>query len=147
MRLTEPRLAIFRALEATRAHPTADELYREARRDCPGVSLATVYNTLQALTEMGEIQPLAGDQRRRRYDPDTSQHQHARCRRCQALFDVRVDVGDLRQVDLSTHDFAVEGVRVEFSGLCGRCAREEAALAAERPGGNGTESPSPPSRG
>lgn len=127
MRITAPRLAIFRTLSQSKTHPSAEELFGEVRRQHPTVSFATVYNTLQLLTEMGEVRQIVVGELRRRYDPNVSDHQHAVCRQCHALVDVSVDVSALEHIDLSAHDFQVEGVRVEFAGLCGRCAGKEQA--------------------
>jgi Fur family peroxide stress response transcriptional regulator len=53
LRCTRQRDQLYRALAATRSHPTAEELYESVRRDCPGLSLATVYNTLDAFCRVG----------------------------------------------------------------------------------------------
>ncbi len=37
----------------TKSHPSADEVLEHARRKCPTVSRATVYNTLNLLIEKG----------------------------------------------------------------------------------------------
>jgi len=48
---TPQRLAVARYVLATTSHPTADEVLEHARRECPTLSRATVYNTLTRLTE------------------------------------------------------------------------------------------------
>ena len=132
VRLTPQRLAIFEYLGRHPGHPTAEDVYQDVLARHPTLSFATVYNTLELLAEMGEVRMVIVDELRRRYDVNTEPHQHALCRRCRRIVDVRDDEiggGDrlrraLSQVDLQASDFAVEAASVEFSGLCGACVRE-----------------------
>ena len=66
IRMTESRKAILTALGATKAHPTADEVYSLVRAELPKVSLGTVYRNLDLLAKHGLIRTLAtaGEQRR-----------------------------------------------------------------------------------
>lgn len=91
LRCTRQRELVYGALAATKAHPTADELFLAVRADEPGLSLATVYNTLEALTAAGLCRrlPSANGAGPCRFDADTSRHAHV------ALPDGRfVDVPD-----------------------------------------------------
>jgi Fe2+ or Zn2+ uptake regulation protein len=54
---TPQRLAVARYVLATTSHPTADEVLEQARRECPTLSRATVYNTLSRLSEKGLVRP------------------------------------------------------------------------------------------
>lgn len=77
LRCTTQRAEIYRALAATKAHPTADELFQAVRLRRPGLSLATVYNTLDALARRGlcrKFTDLEGGQAR--WDADTTEHVH-----------------------------------------------------------------------
>lgn len=131
VRLTPQRLAIFEYLARHAGHPTAEEIYRDVRARYPTLSFATVYNTLELLAEIGEVRKVIVDELRRRYDVNTEPHRHAVCRQCRRILDVREEeIGGrellglaLEQVDLGARDFIVEGASVEFTGLCGACAR------------------------
>jgi Fur family peroxide stress response transcriptional regulator len=138
VKLTPQRLAIFEYLGRHPGHPTAEEVYRDVLERYPTLSFATVYKTLELLAEMGELRMVIVDELRRRYDMNTEPHQHAVCRQCRRIVDVREDeIGGgerlrqaLEQVDLSARGFIVEGTSVEFAGLCSECAR--AAQASSR---------------
>ena len=52
-RFTEQRAAVFRYLAHTKVHPTADEVFLAVRQDLPGISLATVYKSLETLVGCG----------------------------------------------------------------------------------------------
>jgi len=136
VKLTPQRLAIFEYLGRHPGHPTAEEVYRDVLARYPTLSFATVYKTLELLAEMGEVRKVIVDELRRRYDVNTEPHQHAVCRQCRRIVDIREDeIGGgellrqaLKQVNLSAREFIVEGASVEFAGLCRECARAAEAI-------------------
>jgi Fe2+ or Zn2+ uptake regulation protein len=78
LRCTRQRELVYGALASTTTHPTAEELYSMVRREDEGTSLATIYNTLEALTRVGlasRIPSVAGGGACR-YDACTGPHVH-----------------------------------------------------------------------
>lgn len=73
---TPQRIAVVECVLASKTHPTADEVVVTARKVCPTVSRATVYNTLNLLVEKG----LIGMQTIREgavvFDPNVHKHHH-----------------------------------------------------------------------
>lgn len=90
LRCTRQRQAVYSALCEADSHPTADELFKAVRRELPGVSLATVYNTLETLVEHQLVRklPVAEGGASARYDADLDPHYHARCARTGRVFDL-----------------------------------------------------------
>ena len=119
-KLTPQRQLLFRLLDANTAHPTAESLFDQASALMPGISLRTVYHTLNDLVAMGELRAVdVGGAIR--FDPNVTDHQHARCNRCGALGDVYLhDLGHLQVEGLD--GFRVEGAEVVLTGLCADCA-------------------------
>jgi Fe2+ or Zn2+ uptake regulation protein len=88
LRCTRQRAEIYHALVSTSSHPTAEELFGMVRNRLPGLSLATVYNTLDAFVRRGlarkfALPPSVGEDPSAsapapaaRYDADTSEHIH-----------------------------------------------------------------------
>ncbi|MFN3651517.1 MAG: Fur family transcriptional regulator [Armatimonadota bacterium] len=130
IKVTPQRTAIFEALLRHPGHPSADEVYQEVLQRYPMLSFATVYNTLQLLTEMGQVREVIVDELRRRYDLNAAPHQHAVCRLCHRIEDVPIRAEDaLRPAARSALQdcgFQLETATVQFIGLCGSCARSEA---------------------
>jgi Fe2+ or Zn2+ uptake regulation protein len=132
MRMTPQRRLVFRILWEAEDHPTAEEVFRRARRVDPGVSLATIYNILETLARMGEIRPLPGADGVRRYDPNPQPHHHVRCLGCGALEDVPcTEVGDLT-LPRRCRSFVVEGAHLELVGWCPRCRRRRRGAGSAR---------------
>ena len=50
-RYTQQRAAVYAYLEQVQSHPTAEEVYKAVQSRLPCISLATVYNALEALVE------------------------------------------------------------------------------------------------
>ena len=90
LRCTRQRRLVYRTLCSTTSHPTADELYQMCCKDMPGLSLATVYNALEKLVEVGLAQKLPGMgvNGSARYDATVNEHPHARCTRSGKVADV-----------------------------------------------------------
>lgn len=78
MRCTKQREELYVALATTRTHPTAEELLNAVRQTEPGLSLATVYNTLDAFEQCGLVRklPAADGKGPCRFDADLSDHIH-----------------------------------------------------------------------
>lgn len=129
-RLTPQRRAVAEVLRGDHVHFTAEEVHARARRRVPEVSLATVYNTLNELVAMGEVQEVTVGGHAKRYDPNVGDsHQHLLCVRCGELRDVH-PTGQ-RLLDLPTaqrHGYQVDDVEITFRGLCPDCRQRDAPL-------------------
>jgi Fur family peroxide stress response transcriptional regulator len=76
LRCTRQRELVYTALASTTGHPTAEELYRAVHEVEPGLSLATVYNTLEALVECGLGKRISNGAGPCHYDADMQPHVH-----------------------------------------------------------------------
>jgi len=78
LRCTKQREVIYRVLADCKSHPTAEELHEQVRAAESGLSLATVYNTLEAFSARGLCRslPSANGGGAARYDADLSDHVH-----------------------------------------------------------------------
>ncbi len=73
---TPQRVAVARYVLGATSHPTADEVLARARRECPTLSRATVYNTLARLAERGLVRPQTIREGVVVFDPHTERHHH-----------------------------------------------------------------------
>ena len=77
LRPTRQRLALAQILfMGMDRHVSAEELHREAERAKAGVSLATVYNTLNQFKSAGLLREVAIEGDRSYFDTNTSNHFH-----------------------------------------------------------------------
>lgn len=121
-KLTPQRMMILKFLEDNESHPTAEEILSGVRASYPTVSMATIYNTLHALRELGELQELTLDPERRHYDPRTDAHSHLVCSSCGEIKDIEaVSPEKLMLPEEVEKEFKVTSSRVNFFGLCKKC--------------------------
>jgi Fur family peroxide stress response transcriptional regulator len=126
LRITPQRLAVYRLLAGTDRHPTAQMIYEALREEYPSLSLATVYNTLDALVEAGVINALgaAGDGSIH-YDADTSPHVNLACISCHRVIDLpSAHVSSLEEEVAAESGYLLLGARVMYYGLCLECQKK-----------------------
>ena len=94
LRCTRQRRAVYQALSTCMSHPTADELYRMVKDQAEGMSLATVYNTLDVLCGAGLAYKISGcgENGSTRYDAAGDDHLHLRCKQTGHVVDVPHDL-------------------------------------------------------
>src|SRR5215213_611486 len=80
-RVTSQRLVIHRALREQNRHMSADEVLGEVEQRLPGLSLPTVYATLELLDELGLVRRVGPAGGRILFDSRLDEHHHAVCSR------------------------------------------------------------------
>ncbi len=123
MRLTPEQMAICHLLATTEIHPTAQMIFEALQSQFPSMSLATVYNTLEALMSLGVINALrtaGGDTIH--YDADTAPHVNLACVACQWVIDFPSQhVAALENEVANNSGYQLLGARVLYYGLCPEC--------------------------
>src|SRR5690348_14696570 len=82
VRMTPQRHAILEFLYETKAHPTADEIYKALEGRFPNMSVATVYNNLRVFKEVRIVKELSYGDSSSRFDCVTTNHYHVICKNC-----------------------------------------------------------------
>lgn len=122
-RVTSQRLIIHRVLHELDTHATAEDVLGAVARRLPGVSLPTVYATLDLLEDLGAVRRVAVPGGPALYDPRTAPHHHLVCRECGRAQDVDAEV-ELAPVLRAARrqGFATRHAEVVVAGLCDRCS-------------------------
>jgi Fe2+ or Zn2+ uptake regulation protein len=123
-RYTQQRAAVYAHLERVEDHPTAEEVYQAVRVHLPKISLATVYNALEALAACRLATKLTNGDGSARYDCRGEDHYHLRdvatgeVRDLPAVFDPHLleKLDPRLQSRLSRAGFEVMGYRLEVLG-------------------------------
>ena len=122
LKATPQRISIFGYLRASTAHPRADTVYRDLKPAFPSLSLATVYKTLERLTQAGLAEVINLGDGHLRFDGNTAPHSHLICRSCGRV----EDLDDSSLVDLTAQveqrsGYRITGQALYFYGNCPRC--------------------------
>ena len=100
----------------------AKEIHQALRKRFPTMSLSTVYNTLDTLERIGEIQSLHIFDDFLNYEANVSPHVHFHCRKCGAIHDIFTDERTDFAVptgDIDGHE--VTSYSIVLGGTCKLC--------------------------
>jgi Fe2+ or Zn2+ uptake regulation protein len=125
-RLTRQRREVYEILVNQRDHPTATELFIRVKERIPSISLATVYNCLEALTQNGLVKQVNLDRAPSRYCPNLNDHGHFHCESCGSIADISFTPESGSVLDLP-RGAVVSRMDVAIRGLCPKCARSARA--------------------
>ncbi len=129
-RLTGTRRGLVEMISAREGHFTAAELLAQATDRRLPVGRATVFRTLDLLTEIGALERLDLPSGEHAYVACAPQehHHHVVCRKCGVS--VEVDEGGLQSVVSEIghrSGFEIDSHRLELYGLCPNCRSGSAA--------------------
>ena len=120
--ITKQRQAVLKVIREAEAHLTANEVFDSARRLLPGISFATVYNSLRYLKQEGLIGEVRFGTDASRYDRTLERHDHAICNDCGKLIDIDLPIpGDLLKKGERLSKFKAESIEVVLRGRCPDC--------------------------
>lgn len=122
--LTKQRQAVLQAIREAEEHLTANEVFESARRILPGISFATVYNSLRYLKQEGLIGEVSFGMGASRYDRKLSRHDHAVCNNCGKLVDLELSLpAELLEEAAGRSKFQAESIELTLRGLCPDCRK------------------------
>jgi Fe2+ or Zn2+ uptake regulation protein len=123
LRVTPQRECIFRALVGSDRHPTVESIYESVRAELPTISLKTVYQTVNDLASLGEVNVLDLGTGSNRVDPNVEgSHHHLVCTSCGWVSDLHLDLPGVDVPAELLQGFVVTATEVVFRGLCAQCA-------------------------
>ena len=122
-RRTRQRAAVGQILSHLEEFRTAQQIHDVLRRQGDSIGLTTVYRTLQAMVESGELDALRTDDGETAYRRCSSgHHHHLVCRTCGKTVEVEGPAVEhwAERVALQ-HGFAEVSHTVEILGVCAGC--------------------------
>ena len=123
LRLTPQRQKVYDVLIQKRDHPTAEEVFIRAKQAMPDISMATVYNCLDALVQCGLVRQVQLERGATRFCPNMEEHCHYYCDECGTVFDVAL-TGNSTVVP-RPKGFKIDHYEIAVHGLCADCAKKK----------------------
>lgn len=129
-KLTPQREATVRVLlENEDDHLSAEDVFMLVKDKAPEIGLATVYRTLELLSELHIVEKLNfGDGVARydlRNDSNHHHHHHLICVQCGSMDEIKDDwLGPLEERLEREFNFKVIDHRLDFQGICQRCQKK-----------------------
>lgn len=120
-RITPQRMAIIEYLAGRPDHPSARQIHHDLEDRKPCVSVATVYNTLASLVELGLLKEMEFESADNRYDTNLTPHINLVCTVCGAIADLVCDPPLSARETCDRVGFETTGMRIEYQGVCNGC--------------------------
>ncbi|WP_036577475.1 peroxide-responsive transcriptional repressor PerR [Oceanobacillus picturae] len=122
VRITPQRHAVLEYLLNAMVHPTADDIYKALEGKFPNMSVATVYNNLRVLREIGLVRELTYGDSSSRFDCNTTEHYHIICDSCGKIVDFHYpSLDEVEALAEQVTGFDVSHHRLEVYGKCEGC--------------------------
>lgn len=116
LRPTPQRETVYQVLLKKRDHPTADEVFVRVKEAMPNISLATVYNCLEALVQHELVRAVNFERAPTRYCPNLRPHAHFHDE-SGATLDIDLPAGMLEQLrSLLPQGYAAKHIEINFHG-------------------------------
>ena len=120
-RLTKQRAAILEALEDGE-HLTAESLLDRVRAALPGVSLGTIYRTVDILRHIGLVQVFTHNGMAARYEASLNKHHHLVCDVCHDITNVHIPaLGPVVAAIAAQYRYDGVDPALTLSGRCANC--------------------------
>src|SRR4030095_17252891 len=88
LRVTPQRRHVYQVVLDKKNHPTAEEFFIRAKKGMPEISIATVYNCLDALVSCGLVKQVNHDRSATRFCSNMMPHHHFYCDECGGAYDI-----------------------------------------------------------
>ncbi|MFE4119279.1 Fur family transcriptional regulator [Priestia sp. YIM B13486] len=130
-KLTPQREATVRVLlEHEEDHLSAEDVYLLVKEKSPEIGLATVYRTLELLTELKIVDKINFGDGVSRYDLRQEGaahfHHHLVCMECGSVDEIQEDLlEDVEEIVEKQWNFKIKDHRLTFHGICHRCQDKE----------------------
>ena len=100
LRSTPQREVVYQVILGKRDHPTAEEVFDRVKALKPTISLATVYNCLEALVQCGLIKQVNFVREPTRYCPNLHEHAHFHDETTGEIHDIDIPAGLMAELRL-----------------------------------------------
>lgn len=124
--MTKYEREIYRIVNDSHAHLTAEQVYEAMQKIYPKVSRATIYNNLNKLCDTELIRRVSLEGYPDRYDR-VARHDHLVCEKCGKLVDIKL--GDLTAAIAGQLGEAFNYYDLKIFYVCDECRQKEAVAA------------------
>ena len=124
LKVTPQRVAIYRELIGSTAHPTVDDMYQIIKNEFPNISYDTVSRTMLTFADVGIVDTVEVYGGAKRFDPNVDDHHHLHCVSCGKIIDFHNDqYKNLAIPNEVRQNFRVLSSRVVLKGICEQCSK------------------------
>ncbi len=117
------RNAILAYLRASKAHPSAENIFTDLKAQIPDLSMGTVYRNLNLFKQQGLAVSVATVNGVERFDGCTEPHVHFICSDCGSVFDLHEvhTPESLKSAAAACAGGSIDSCQLSFTGKCRSC--------------------------
>ena len=124
-KLTPSRMAVLEVIAQEGEHLNPNEVLDQAKARHASIGRATVYRTLELLTQLGIVRPIYIGEQGPIYILAEGGHHHLVCSNCGRIVDFDQCAADEIAQELSErYGFDITSHLLEFYGLCPKCQED-----------------------
>lgn len=120
--MTKQRKLIYNIVTSSCIHPTAEEVYEEAKLEMSSIALGTVYRNLSLMVDAGEILRISIPGEPDRFDKTLNPHGHMICVKCGKVIDFSTT--DLQDMITKINGIKVLSYEVTMKVICADCTAQ-----------------------
>lgn len=121
-KITPPRLAVLEVIEQEGEHLDPAQILRHAQEIHPAIGRATVYRTLELLTQLNIVRPIYVGEHGPTYIRAEGGHHHLVCSTCGIVIDFdQCMAGEMMRDLTDRFGFQIQSHLLEFYGVCANC--------------------------
>lgn len=121
-KITPARLAVLQVVEQEGQHLHPAQILAQAKKRYPALGRATVYRTLELLTQLGIVRPIYIGEEGPTYIRSAGGHHHLVCSRCGLVQDFDTcTAGEMSNELANRYGFQISSHLLEFYGVCKDC--------------------------
>ncbi len=121
-KITPPRVAVLQVIEQEGGHLDPAQILLRAQEIHPAIGRATVYRTLELLTQLNIVRPIYVGEHGPTYIRAEGGHHHLVCSTCGIVIDFDQCVaGEMTRELTDRFGFQIQSHLLEFYGLCAKC--------------------------
>ncbi|MBI2832595.1 MAG: transcriptional repressor [Chloroflexi bacterium] len=122
-RMTPQRMMVLSAIEKSKHHISAEEIYSQVVAKYPHVNISTIYRTMELLKGLGLVTETDLGEGRVRYHPSgKGHHHHLVCQECGETADLDESaLSALKESLLHDYGFSADLRHLAIFGRCAKC--------------------------
>lgn len=127
IKITTPRILIFKELvKNTKYHPSVEDLYQNLKGQIYGLSLSTIYRTLNIFEQLGLVRRIPTPDGKAHYEIANYPHGHFICKVCGKIFDLDINQSSFKKEinEILQKDFEIESCNILCYGTCKNCSKQ-----------------------
>lgn len=124
LRKTPERFEILRSTLECKGHFDVERLYNMLEFKGYHVSKATIYNTLEILSEAGIVRKLLFDTHQAMYELADDTHAHLVCTQCGKIREIKIEPISNNIKDENLPEFSISYTSICVYGICEDCLKK-----------------------